>query len=608
MSPKEFSSLGLSQPVLKAIQQLGYEQPTPIQAQCIPLLLNKKNLLGTAQTGTGKTAAFALPLLSSIDEKQKTPQILVLTPTRELAIQVAEAFQSYAKHLKGFHVLPLYGGADIRSQLKALKRGAQIIVGTPGRTLDHLKRKSLNLGQINALVLDEADEMLRMGFIDDVESILSQTPDDCQRALFSATMPAPIKRVASKYLGDAEQISIESKTKTVERIKQQYVTVKGHQKMDALTRVLEVEPFDAMIIFVRTKSSTVDIAERLEARGFAAAALNGDLSQAIRERTINKLKKGKVDIVVATDVAARGLDVERISHVINFDIPYDNESYVHRIGRTGRAGREGTAILFITPKETRLLRSIEKSTRQSIPPLTMPSNEQLSGQRIEQFTQQLLTTMETPRLDKFRDMIVKFASDNELDMADIAAALTYENQKDRPLFPKLDNIVAPRPERQNKKADSKTKKERTLRDEDGKIIPMITYRLEVGKNDSVEPANIVGAIANEADISSQYIGQIKLYDSFSTVDLPEGMPNEIFNHLKKVRVRGNPLNISLLGDTQNTDTLSNAPEATSGRKRKPAKSNKKATSAKQINKKHRADRAPVKNKKNTGKKSKKHQS
>lgn len=608
MSPKEFSSLGLSQPVLKAIQQLGYEQPTPIQAQCIPLLLDKKNLLGTAQTGTGKTAAFALPLLSSIDEKQKTPQILVLTPTRELAIQVAEAFQSYAKHLKGFHVLPLYGGADIRSQLKALKRGAQIIVGTPGRTLDHLKRKSLNLGQINALVLDEADEMLRMGFIDDVESILSQTPDDCQRALFSATMPAPIKRVASKYLGDAEQISIESKTKTVERIKQQYVTVKGHQKMDALTRVLEVEPFDAMIIFVRTKSSTVDIAERLEARGFAAAALNGDLSQAIRERTINKLKKGKVDIVVATDVAARGLDVERISHVINFDIPYDNESYVHRIGRTGRAGREGTAILFITPKETRLLRSIEKSTRQSIPPLTMPSNEQLSGQRIEQFTQQLLTTMETPRLDKFRDMIVKFASDNELDMADIAAALTYENQKDRPLFPKLDNIVAPRPERQNKKADSKTKKERTLRDEDGKIIPMITYRLEVGKNDSVEPANIVGAIANEADISSQYIGQIKLYDSFSTVDLPEGMPNEIFNHLKKVRVRGNPLNISLLGDTQNTDTLSNAPEATSGRKRKQAKSNKKATSAKQINKKHRADRAPVKKKKNTGKKSKKHQS
>ena len=608
MSPNEFSALDLSQPVLKAIQQLGYEQPTPIQAQCIPLLLDKKNLLGTAQTGTGKTAAFALPLLSSIDEKQKTPQILVLTPTRELAIQVAEAFQSYAKHLKGFHVLPIYGGADIRSQLKGLKRGAQVIVGTPGRTLDHLKRKSLNLRQINALVLDEADEMLRMGFIDDVESILSQTPDDCQRALFSATMPAPIKRVASKYLGDAEQISIASKTKTVERIKQQYVTVKGHQKMDALTRVLEVEPFDAMIIFVRTKSSTVDIAERLEARGFSAAALNGDLSQAIRERTINKLKKGKVDIVVATDVAARGLDVERISHVINFDIPYDNESYVHRIGRTGRAGREGTAILFITPKETRLLRSIEKSTRQSIPPLTMPSNEQLSGQRIEQFTQQLLTTMETPRLDKFRDMIVKFASDNELDMADIAAALTYENQKDRPLFPKLDNIVAPRPERQNKKAENKPKKERKLRDEDGKVIPMITYRLEVGKNDSVEPSNIVGAIANEADISSQYIGQIKLYDSYSTVDLPEGMPNEVFKHLKKVRVRGNPLNISLLGDTQNAEALSDSSEATGKRVRKSSKDSKKAAFAKQNSKKNRNDRAPVKKRKTSTKKNKKHQS
>lgn len=607
MSPNEFSALGLSEPVLKAIQQLGYEQPTPIQAQCIPLLLDKKNLLGTAQTGTGKTAAFALPLLSSIDEKQKTPQILVLTPTRELAIQVAEAFQSYAKHLKGFHVLPIYGGADIRSQLKGLKRGAQVIVGTPGRTLDHLKRKSLNLRQINALVLDEADEMLRMGFIDDVESILSQTPDNCQRALFSATMPAPIKRVASKYLGDAEQISIASKTKTVERIKQQYVTVKGHQKMDALTRVLEVEPFDAMIIFVRTKSSTVDIAERLEARGFSAAALNGDLSQAIRERTINKLKKGKVDIVVATDVAARGLDVERISHVINFDIPYDNESYVHRIGRTGRAGREGTAILFITPKETRLLRSIEKSTRQSIPPLTMPSNEQLSGQRIEQFTQQLLTTMETPRLDKFRDMIVKFASDNELDMADIAAALTYENQKDRPLFPKLDNIVAPRPERENKKSENKTKKERKLRDEDGKVIPMITYRLEVGKNDSVEPSNIVGAIANEADISSQYIGQIKLYDSYSTVDLPEGMPNEVFKHLKKVRVRGNPLNISLLGDTQNTEALSDS-EATSKRVRKSSKDSKKAAFAKQNSKKNRNDRAPIKKKKTSAKKNKKQQS
>ena len=550
MSSNEFLSLGISAPVLKAVQDLGYEQPSPIQAKSIPVLLSGKNLLGTAQTGTGKTAAFALPLLSNIDEKQKTPQILVLTPTRELAIQVAEAFQSYAKHIKGFHVLPIYGGADIGGQLRGLKRGAQVIVGTPGRILDHLKRKSLNLSQIKSLVLDEADEMLRMGFIDDVETILSKTPEESQRALFSATMPAPIKRVADKYLGDAEQVRIKSKTQTVERIQQQYVTVKAHQKMDALTRVLEVEQFDGMIIFVRTKSSTLNIAERLEARGFSSAALNGDLTQALRERTIGKLKRGQIDVVVATDVAARGLDVERISHVINFDIPYDNESYVHRIGRTGRAGREGKAILFITPKETRLLRSIEKTTKSTITPLTMPTNEQVSDQRIQQFTQQLSKTLETPRLDKFREMIVNYVEENDLDMADVAAALTYENQKERPLFPKLDNIVAPRQEKSGKVRDKKPKNktnkpERVIRDEEGQIVPMVTYRLEVGKNDNVDPSNIVGAIANEADISSQYIGQIILHDDHSTVDLPDGMPNEIFKILKKARVRSKALNISL---------------------------------------------------------------
>ena len=580
MSSVDFESLGLSAPVLKAVKQLGYEQPSPVQAQSIPILLDGKNLLGTAQTGTGKTAAFALPFLSKIDEKQRSPQILVLTPTRELAIQVAEAFQSYAKHMKGFNVLPIYGGADIGGQLRSLKRGVQVVVGTPGRMLDHLRRRSLDLSQIKGLILDEADEMLRMGFIDDVETILSQTPPECQRALFSATMPNQIRRVAEKYLGDAERVSIEAKTKTVERIEQQYVTVKAHQKMDALTRVLEVESFDGMIIFVRTKSSTVDIAERLEARGFSSAALNGDLSQALRERTINRLKKGQVDVVVATDVAARGLDVERISHVINFDIPYDNESYVHRIGRTGRAGRDGKAILFITPKETRLLRSIEKSTRQSITPLTMPSNEQVSNQRIQHFTDQLVKTLETPRLDKFRDLITKFADENGLDMADIAAALTYENQKERPLFPKLDNIVAPRgndsrerkdsrerndsrerkethersesrrerPENRDRKdsrRDDRPKADPSLRDEDGNDIPMVTYRLEVGNNDGITPSNIVGAIANEADISSRYIGSIKLHDDYSTVDLPDGMPDDLLNHLKKVRVCAKPMRLSV---------------------------------------------------------------
>ena len=581
MSSDDFAELGISAPVLKAVQQLGYEQPSPVQAQSIPILLNGQNLLGTAQTGTGKTAAFALPFLSNLDEKQKSPQILVLTPTRELAIQVAEAFQSYAKFIKGFHVLPIYGGADIGGQLRGLKRGAQVVVGTPGRMLDHLRRRSLNLSQVRGLVLDEADEMLRMGFIDDVETILAQTPDKCQRALFSATMPSAIRRVSQKYLGDAESVSIEGKTKTVEKIEQQYVTCKSHQKMDALTRVLEVESFDGMIIFVRTKSSTVDIAERLEARGFSSAALNGDLSQAIRERTINRLKKGQIDIVVATDVAARGLDVERISHVINFDIPYDNESYVHRIGRTGRAGRQGKAILFITPKENRLLRSIEKSTRQTISPMAMPSNEEVSGQRIQQFSDQLLKTMELSKLDKFRSLIQQFANENELDMGDIAAALTFENQKERPLFPKLENITSPsrrdhdRNFRKERTKDLSKRKEKRVKSEefqevsnsqkkkpagdsrrqsanhsrDG--ISMTTYRLEVGNNDKITPSNIVGAIANEADIDSRYIGEIKLHDDYSTVDLPEGMPNELLNHLKKVRICAKPMKLSPFSNNAN---------------------------------------------------------
>jgi len=630
MSSIDFASLGISAPVLKAVQQLGYEQPTPVQAQCIPILLNGQNLLGTAQTGTGKTAAFALPFLSKLDDKQKSPQILVLTPTRELAIQVAEAFQSYAKHIKGFHVLPIYGGADIGGQLRGLKRGAQVVVGTPGRMLDHLRRRSLDLSQVRGLILDEADEMLRMGFIDDVETILAKTPNDCQRALFSATMPPAIRRVTQKYLGDAETISIENKTKTVERIEQQYVTCKSHQKMDALTRVLEVESFDGMIIFVRTKSSTVDIAERLEARGFSSAALNGDLSQAIRERTINRLKKGQVDIVVATDVAARGLDVERISHVINFDIPYDNESYVHRIGRTGRAGRDGKAILFITPKENRLLRSIEKSTRQVIKPMAMPSNEEVSGQRIQQFTEQLLKTMESPKLDKFRSLIQQLADENELDMAHVAAALVFENQKERPLFPKLETITAPtskdrdrasgrernrdRGDRNKDRGDRKEHRGQRTENRDSRAeprrerseqpkrkakakdadanhdgVPMVTYRLEVGNNDGISPSNIVGAIANEADIESRFIGEIKLHDDYSTVDLPEGMPADLLNHLKKVRVCAKPMRISVLGGSSSDSARPYTEKVASPRKRKITDSDDKKTLSRNVENKRTAE-------------------
>ena len=571
MSSADFASLGISAPVLKAVKQLGYEQPSPVQEASIPIILEGKNLLGTAQTGTGKTAAFALPFLSMLDEKQKAPQILVLTPTRELAIQVAEAFQSYAKHIKGFHVLPIYGGADIGGQLRGLKRGAQVVVGTPGRMLDHLRRRSLDLSQVKGLILDEADEMLRMGFIDDVETILSKTPADCQRALFSATMPPAIKRVADKYLGDAEVVSIEAKTKTVERIEQSYLMVKGHQKMDALTRILDVEQFDGMIIFVRTKSATLEIAEKLEARGFSSSALNGDLTQAVRERTINRLKKGQVDIVVATDVAARGLDVERISHVINYDIPYDNESYVHRIGRTGRAGREGKAILFITQKENRMLRSIEKSTRQAISQFNLPSNEEVSGQRVAQFKEQLVGMSKSTKLDKFNSLVKEVAAENDIDMAVLAAALAYEVQKDRPLFPKLATLDTPRasskdrdrkdrkrPERGDRSERSerpdrgdRVQRERPSRqksgpaDQDGNEIPMVTYRIEVGRNDEVSPKNIVGAIANEADIDAQYIGHIKLHDNHSTVDLPEGMPKELFDHLYKVRVCQKALKISV---------------------------------------------------------------
>ncbi|WP_461515903.1 DEAD/DEAH box helicase [Porticoccus sp.] len=585
MSSPDFSSLGIASSVLQAVQELGYEQPSPIQAQSIPILLEGANLLGVAQTGTGKTAAFALPLLSNLDPKQSTPQILVLTPTRELAIQVAEAFQTYARHIKGFHVLPIYGGQDMRGQLRGLQRGAQVIVGTPGRILDHLRRRSLDLSKLRALVLDEADEMLRMGFIDDVETILAETPKSCQRALFSATMPPAIRRVVSKYLGDAREVSIASKTRTVERISQRYLMVQGRHKMDALTRILEVEEFDGMIIFVRTKSATVEVAEKLEARGFSAAALNGDLSQALRERTVNRLKKGDVDIVVATDVAARGLDVERISHVVNFDIPYDNEAYVHRIGRTGRAGREGQAILFVAPKERRLLRSIEHSTGQAISSMDLPTGAQVSSQRVEQFQQRILQQIETEDLDVFRELLEKLAHDRELSMSDIAASLAWQMQQDRPLFPKLAHIETgdrerssgrekpfreretreprgreareprsreareprerseKRPERPERSSES-----RKQRDEFGEF-DMVTYRMEVGKNQGVSPGDIVGAIANEADIESRYIGQIKLYDDYSTVDLPDGMPKELFDHLKnKVRVCQHPMRLSRQGD------------------------------------------------------------
>lgn len=551
-----FSQLMLPEAIVRAVTELGYESPSPIQAAAIPKLLAGENVLGQAQTGTGKTGAFALPLLARLDPSQNDPQILVLAPTRELAIQVAEAFQAYARYMPAFHVLPLYGGQSYTNQLKSLKRGSQVIVGTPGRILDHLDRGTLKLDKLRAIVLDEADEMLRMGFIDDVQTIMDATPAGRQVAMFSATMPAPIRAIAQKHLKDAEEIKIASKTSTVERIKQSYVMLDGNQKLDALTRVLEGEEYDASIVFVRTKSATEEIAEKLGARGYAVACLNGDMNQAHRELTIRKMKANQLDIIVATDVAARGLDVERISLVVNYDIPYDSEAYVHRIGRTGRAGREGKAILFVSPRERRLLRTIEHATKQPIDKMSLPSGQIIEQRRIESFREQLAQTVETQNLSFFQDLINDWREKIEATDAELAAALLYLAQKDQPLnvasqFPEIREPHArgeredrPRRERSDRpeRGDRPDRGPRVKREMKGDYQ---TYRIEVGKEHGVRAGDIVGAIANEANIDSQFIGNIKLFDHFSTVELPAAIPNEIFQHLKKVYVRKQKLNITV---------------------------------------------------------------
>jgi ATP-dependent RNA helicase DeaD len=551
--PITFADLALSEPVMRAIQKVGYEQPSPIQAAAIPVLLAGGDILGMAQTGTGKTAAFALPLLSRIDTKQADPQILVLAPTRELAIQVAEAFQKYASEISGFHVLPIYGGQEMTTQLRSLKRGAHVVVGTPGRVMDHLRRGSLNLNNLKALVLDEADEMLRMGFIDDVEWILEHTPETRQTALFSATMPREIRKVCDNYLRDAKEIKIASTQSTGENIEQVYWMVSGTNKLDALTRILEVEPFEGMIIFVRTKTATVELAEKLEARGYSAAALNGDMNQQLRERTIDRLKSGKLDIVIATDVAARGIDVERVSHVVNYDIPYDSEAYVHRIGRTGRAGRSGKAILFVAPREKRLLYTIEKATKKPITLMELPSGATVTKHRIDQFTQQITDTLkEQADLSFFNDLLAEFSHKNDVSPEEIASALAYLLQRERPLQVKFTDV---KPERERSSRDERggrddrgsrdrgPREDRPRRERSDEN--MDRYRIEVGRNHEARPGDIVGAIANEAGIESRFIGHIKLHDEFSTVDLPVGISKDVLAKLKKVRVRNRPLEISL---------------------------------------------------------------
>lgn len=563
-----FSDLALSTPVLKAIRNVGYEQPSPIQAASIPHLLNGDDLLGVAQTGTGKTAAFALPLLSNIDAKIKAPQILVLAPTRELAIQVAEAFKSYASEIKGFHVLPIYGGQDMRGQLKQLERGPQVVVGTPGRVMDHLRRGSLKLTALLSVVLDEADEMLRMGFIDDVEWILDHTPEQRQVALFSATMPAPIKKVADKYLEDPKEVRIASETTTASHIKQSYLIVNGfEQKLDAITRILEAQDFDAMIIFVRTKTATAELAEKLEARGYSASALNGDMNQQLRERTIARLKNKQLDIVVATDVAARGIDVERVSHVLNFDIPYDSEAYVHRIGRTGRAGRDGKAILFVAPREKRLLFSIEKATRQKIEPMELPSGKEVSGRRIEQFTQLLTETLENQKLDFFHDILSEYSEKNERSAEEIACALAYLLQVERPLQ------VKDKPNRK-KEIGFNSPKDENRKPRQGDNEEMMRYRIEVGRSHQAGPGDIVGAIMNETDIHKADIGHIKLHDDHSTIDLPLGLPAELVKQLAGITVRNQAMKITEMGPAKREPRKPRGKKPQGGpshKKRKPRK-------------------------------------
>lgn len=561
-----FRDLALIDPVLTALEDVGYETPSPIQAQVIPYMLQGRDVLGQAQTGTGKTAAFALPILSRIDLRQKDPQVLVLAPTRELAIQVAEAFQRYAAHLKGFHVLPIYGGQDYSTQLRQLKRGAHVVVGTPGRVMDHMRKGTLNLNGLSVLVLDEADEMLRMGFIDDVEWILEQTPENRQIALFSATMPAVIRKIAQKYLTEPEQITIKVTTASAENIRQRFCLVSGVHKLDALTRILEAETFDGMIIFVRTKTATVELAEKLEARGYSAAAINGDMSQVLRERTIAHLKNGKLDILIATDVAARGLDVDRITHVVNYDIPYDTESYVHRIGRTGRAGRTGDAILFIAPRERKLLGNIEKATKQKVEEMGLPSTEVINNKRIARFKQNITDTLAAEELSFFKQLIEQYQQEHNVAALEIAAALAKLVQGETPLLmqnlPKKSKESSDDRSPRTDRADRGSREDRPFRERTSPKrvfggsadIEMELFRIEVGHNHGVKPGNIVGAIANETGINGDHIARIRIEDDYSTVELPAGMPKELLQELKKIRVAGQQLNISKMdGEVKKVD-------------------------------------------------------
>lgn len=541
-----FTDLGLDARVLAALEEVGYEKPSPIQEQTIPLLLEGHDVVGLAQTGTGKTAAFALPALSRMAELadingvSRDTQVLVLAPTRELALQVAEAFSSYATHMEDFTVLPIYGGSPYGPQLAGLRRGAQVVVGTPGRVIDHLEKGSLDLSNLQYLVLDEADEMLRMGFAEDVEKILEGTPDSKQVALFSATMPNSIRKIAQQYLNNPVEVRVKAKTTTSANITQRYMQVMHSHKLDAMTRVLEVENYDGIIVFVRTKKETEEVADKLKARGFAAAAINGDIPQQLRERTVDALRDGRIDILVATDVAARGLDVERISLVVNYDIPHDTESYVHRIGRTGRAGREGAAILFVTPREKYMLRQIEKATRQKVEPMHMPTAEAVNETRKQRFAQQITETIESEDLSFFRQIIEDYENEHDTTAEDIAAALAVIAQQGRPFFLDEEEDIArnSRPFSDDDSDRGGRKAKRAHNDEG-----MVNYKLNVGRSSRVTAGAIVGALANEGGIKGSQIGSIDIRQHFTIVGLPEDLPRDFFDRLRDTKIAGEFINI-----------------------------------------------------------------
>ncbi|MCB2201010.1 DEAD/DEAH box helicase [bacterium] len=545
-----FESLGLGTALLRAVDHLGYTEPTTIQEQTIAPMLAGQDILGQAQTGTGKTAAFALPLLNYLDPQLKAPQVLVLTPTRELAIQVADAFEQFSMFLKNVSILPVYGGANMRDQTRALKKGAQIIVGTPGRVMDHMRRETLRLDQISCIVLDEADEMLQMGFQEDVEWILERAPEKRQMALFSATISAGIRKIAKRFMQSPLEITVKTKTTTAATINQRYWLIKGMHKLDALSRILEVETTEGVIVFVRTRNATVELAEKLVGRGFNAAPLNGDIPQNQRERTVDNLKAGRINVLVATDVAARGLDVERISHVINYDIPHDAEAYIHRVGRTGRAGRTGEAIIFMSHRDKSMLRTIEKATRQGIGVYEMPKAEDLAQKRLEQLVGRLEGVVKSNDLSSYESMVHQLAATIKLDAETIAAAALHLLSAGQSPVKTMVESVETKPRRTNSAGDNGASRPRTRKDrpsEPERIdeYTMVQYRVEVGHAHGVKAGNLVGAITNEAGLDGKYVGKIIIEDQFSVVDLPDGMPEDVMDELGRVKVVGQPLKISI---------------------------------------------------------------